>query len=194
MLVEKDSLRSHYKRKLHELNNLEKIEQSQKIVSRLREFLKSQRGVWSLFSPLNDEPNLLELYDQCPHLTWVFPKVQSKTEMQFFAIDSKDELVASSWGMGEPPPKQQSFVDKQGIQGFLVPGIAFDMRGNRLGRGGGYYDRFLQHFKGLKLGVTFNEGLTKETLPRKSHDQQMNIVVSPENWIEVEESEVNNGI
>lgn len=194
MPVEKDSLRAHYKRKLHDINSQERLAQSEQISLRLFQFLKNHSGTWALFSPLNDEPDLISLCEQCGHLRWVFPKVLSKTEMSFYRVGCRDQMVASSWGINEPEGSAEDQVTTNDITGCLVPGIAFDDKGTRLGRGGGYYDRFLQNFKGLKLGVTFNQGLTSETLPRRSHDQQMNIVVSPKMWIDVNASEVTNGI
>jgi 5-formyltetrahydrofolate cyclo-ligase len=189
----KDGLRAQFKKSLSQLPLEEKQSQSTQIVESLLSYLNKQSGVWTLFSPLNDEPNLLSLFEKCRHLTWVFPKVMSKTAMSFFPLRSLDELVASQWGLAEPQTSQEA-VSNQQIKGCLVPGLAFDELGTRLGRGGGFYDRFLQSFKGLKLGVTFDCGLVTETLPRQSHDQHMHIVISPSRWIEVEKSEVTHGI
>lgn len=189
----KDNLRDLFKRQLNELNKQDKSIQSEKIFSRLHSYLSQQTGLWTLFSPLNDEPNILPLLQSCSHLQWVFPRVESKQSMRFFKVINTDELITSSWGLDEPPADPERAVDAEQITGCIIPGLAFDKTGTRLGRGGGFYDRFLQNFKGLKLGVTFEPGLTKEALPRKSHDQHMNIVVSPEHWIEVDTSEVTDG-
>ncbi len=194
MTVVKDGLRVEFKRQLQDISDGDKETQSNRLVAQLHEFLQKQSGVWTLFSPLNDEPNLLPLFSSCGHLDWVFPRVKNKTDMEFFKISSIDEMLASSWGLSEPPANPDQSVDSDQITGCLIPGLAFDTFGTRLGRGGGFYDRFLVNFKGLKLGVTFNRGLTTETLPRKSHDQQMNIVISPDQWTEVNTSEVRYGI
>ncbi|MCJ8277833.1 MAG: hypothetical protein HRT44_09270, partial [Bdellovibrionales bacterium] len=70
-----------------------------------------------------------------------------------------------------------------------------DVQGTRLGRGGGYYDRFLAQYGGIKIGVVFNEGLTTDLLPREDHDQLMDIVATPSQWVEVNlKEEVQNGI
>jgi len=193
VVIEKDSLRASYKRKLNDLSTNEKQAQSERVCLKLSDFLQNQTGTWTLFSPLNDEPNILKLIESCTHLNWVFPRVVSKEIMKFFRVTTPDELVTSCWGLEEPPADPARVVDQSEINGCLIPGIAFDSEGTRLGRGGGFYDRFLENFKGQKLGVTFIQGMTTETLPRRSHDQQMNIVISPEHWIEVEASEVLNG-
>ena len=101
-----------------------------------------------------------------------------------------DSCEASS---ADPLALTEQSVPVGEIEGCVVPGLAYDRNGTRLGRGGGYYDRFLSNFKGLKLGVTFDEGLADEILPREVHDQAMHIVVSPKQWIEVT-SEVQDGV
>lgn len=187
---EKDSLRSSFKSQLNELSTEDKRAQSAALRQKLSDFLNNQEGVWTLFAPLNDEPNIMGLLESSTHIDWSFPRVESKEDMRFFRVSTPDELVTSSWGLEEPPANPQRCVDKQELQGCLVPGLAFDRQGTRLGRGGGFYDRFLQNFKGLKLGVTFRQGLTDETLPRESHDQKMDMIISPDSWIDVDRSEV----
>ena len=193
MTVEKQALRVSFKRQVQDqsANSLES--QSKIILQKLAQFLKDQSGQWTLFSPLTDEPNLVGLLKESPHIQWFFPKVESKTEMNFYEVSNSNELVASAWGLNEPMPGSQPAVGKEEFTGCIIPGIAFDTFGNRLGRGGGFYDRFLLNFKGLKLGVAFEQTLTTERLPSESHDQKMNIVVSPEKWIDVDQSEVENG-
>ncbi len=193
MVIEKDSLRARFKKELISLSKQEKRQQSDKMVNKLREFFVNQDGCWTIFSPLNDEPNLLNLIQATPHITWVFPKIENKEHIQFYKVTSTEEMLTNLFGLDEPKGDESDRVERADITGCMVPGLAFDRFGTRLGRGGGYYDRYLENFKGRKLGVTFNEGLSSEALPRKSHDQIMNIVISPDAWIEVDTSEVNNG-
>lgn len=194
MVNKKDGLRSQFKRQLNDLPSAEKRRQSQLLVSKLSEFFANRQGYWTIFSPLNDEPNLLPLLSLTNAIEWVFPKIESKEEIHFYKVSTPEEMVANLFlRVEEPKGEQSQRVGPEQISGLLIPGLAFDKKGVRLGRGGGYYDRYLEKYKGLKLGVTFNEGLTSETLPRESHDQRMNIVVSPDSWIEVDTSEVSNG-
>ncbi len=195
MVIEKDGLRSQFKRQLNALPGPERQRQSDRLVQKLSKFLSSYQGCWTIFSPLNDEPNLLPLLKISEKITWVFPKIESKEVIQFYKVTSPERMMTNSFlQIGEPEGNQEDRVEPQEITGVLVPGLAFDSHGTRLGRGGGYYDRYLEKYKGLKLGVTFNEGLTNEALPREPHDQKMNIVISPDLWIEVDTSEVSNGI
>lgn len=194
--MDKSSLRARYKRLIERIGEENRRAQSLALSQKLTPYLKSQSGTWTLYSPLNDEPNLLSLMKECSHIQWVFPKVESKTKMSFFPVRGLDQMVCSSWGIEEPRGDLDSPISMDEISGCLIPGIAYNRQGVRLGRGGGFYDRFLENYKGLKLGVTFNEVLTEGALPREAHDQLMDIVISPEFWIEVNtrEDEVKNGI
>lgn len=64
-----------------------------------------------------------------------------------------------------------------------VPGLAFDRRGYRLGRGKGFYDRFLaqKDFRGLPIALCFHEQILADLLPVESHDMPMNMIVTDQN-------------
>ena len=65
----------------------------------------------------------------------------------------------------------------------LVPGLGFDARGHRLGRGKGHYDRLLAGFTGMKIGVAFDFQIVAE-VPREPHDIALDAIVTPTRWIE----------
>lgn len=67
---------------------------------------------------------------------------------------------------------------------ILVPGVAFDLHGHRLGRGKGYYDRLLPAANGTTCGVAFDEQIVEE-LPVESHDSDVNCILTPTRWIEL---------
>jgi 5-formyltetrahydrofolate cyclo-ligase len=71
---------------------------------------------------------------------------------------------------------------------LLVPGLAMSKIGQRLGRGGGFYDRYLENFIGLKIGLTFDCCLL-ETLPEEDHDQLMDWVVTESGIIKIRRKE-----
>ena len=58
----------------------------------------------------------------------------------------------------------------------IVPGLAFSSKGERLGQGGGYYDRYLKEYKGIKIGICFSEQLN-ESIPADEHDIRVDYVV-----------------
>ncbi|PWU13284.1 MAG: 5-formyltetrahydrofolate cyclo-ligase, partial [Verrucomicrobia bacterium] len=67
---------------------------------------------------------------------------------------------------------------------ILVPGVAFDLRGRRLGRGKGHYDRLLAATRGTTCGVAFDEQIVRE-VPVEPHDVLLNCILTPTRWIEV---------
>jgi 5-formyltetrahydrofolate cyclo-ligase len=70
-------------------------------------------------------------------------------------------------------------VAPEEIDLILIPGLAFTRKGERLGRGGGYYDRFLARvgLRAVKLGICFKEQLLEE-LPIESHDARVDRVLA----------------
>jgi 5-formyltetrahydrofolate cyclo-ligase len=65
----------------------------------------------------------------------------------------------------------------------LVPGVAFDARGGRLGRGKGFYDRLLSAVNGTKCGVAFDEQIV-DAVPVGPLDVLVNCILTPTRWIE----------
>lgn len=88
------------------------------------------------------------------------------------------ELVRGKKGVWEPDEKR--FIETKNVEKavVLVPGVAFDKKGNRLGRGGGAYDQWLAKYPEIvKVGVCFDRFLM-EVVPMEEHDVGMDWVVS----------------
>ena len=66
----------------------------------------------------------------------------------------------------------------------LVPGVAFDLHGRRLGRGKGFYDRLLAAVRGKTCGVAFDEQIVTE-IPVEPHDVLLNCILTPSRWIQL---------
>jgi len=92
--------------------------------------------------------------------------------------DLQRELVAGHWGLREPAPHLPAMADEllQRLL-WLVPGLAFDHLGHRLGRGAGYYDRLLAGTRGLRLGVAHQCQLV-DAVPSAPHDMDMHLIVT----------------
>ena len=97
--------------------------------------------------------------------------------MGFFQVTSPQELLQGRFGLWEPDPSRCAPWRRREGALCLVPGIAFDRQGYRLGYGKGYYDRFLAVFSGTAAGLCFRE-LALERLPRGPQDRRVDVLVT----------------
>jgi len=88
----------------------------------------------------------------------------------------EEDLVMGE-NFGIPEPSGELFTDYNEIDLILVPGVAFDIANNRMGRGKAYYDKLLSSLKAFKLGVCFDFQLLK-SVPTDEHDIKMDRIVS----------------
>jgi 5-formyltetrahydrofolate cyclo-ligase len=93
------------------------------------------------------------------------------------------EIVSGQFGIREPDPDCIEIPSHQ-LDLVLVPGVAFDLHGRRLGRGKGFYDRLLTEVRGMKCGVAFDEQVLNE-IPKESHDIHMNFILTPTRCVTV---------
>jgi 5-formyltetrahydrofolate cyclo-ligase len=93
--------------------------------------------------------------------------------------DTGRDLVSGTWGIREPDPERCEPLDGADVDLVLVPGVAFDARGGRLGYGGGYYDRLLPGVlpHAVRIAAAFQEQLV-ERVPLEDHDAVMDFVVT----------------
>ena len=107
------------------------------------------------------EPSTRAFLDACLRCgkPLAVPKCEADGVMRFLFIRSTDDLRETPpYGIPEPPDGPTAEATASTF--CVVPGLAFDRRGNRLGFGGGYYDRYLSTFPGFTMGLCFDECLT----------------------------------
>lgn len=124
-----------------------------------------------LFYPLADEVDLLSLISQ--EKNFYIPRVNGDN-IEICPYNSGDELFISELGIMEP---QTHEVNKSLIDIIFTPALMIDKNFYRLGYGGGYYDRLLNGYTGMKVGVVA-EDLFVENLPVESYDVQLDCVVT----------------
>ena len=106
-----------------------------------------------------------------------YPFCENKNGEMCFYLSNRNELKKGMYGISEPDTqnaKKAYFTEKSLC---IVPGVAFSKRGERLGRGKGYYDRFLSEFKGKTVALSFEETLCENT-PTEEHDVKINYLVT----------------
>lgn len=89
----------------------------------------------------------------------------------------QDDVVPTRHGLREPSGTEE--IALEAIDLLIVPALGFDRRGHRMGRGGGFYDRFLARpeLRALTVGLTFERQILPE-LPVLSHDQAVQMIVT----------------
>ena len=155
---------------------------------KLRNILSSQ-SAWNEassifgFAPLTSEPDVMPLLEEAwsSNKQVALPRYDAdKLVYAACAVSNPAEIRPGSFGVLEPtagcpviPLNQLDFI--------LVPGLAFDLAGRRLGRGKGYYDRLLTEVRGHKCGVAFDSQIVAQ-LPEEPHDIRVDSILTPTRW------------
>lgn len=143
-------------------------EKSSLIVKRLKPHLKGRVGI---FYPIKNEVDLLELLTN----GIAFPKVID--DMNFFEYEGSFTL--GKYDIPEPTGRQVE------VDTIVVPGSVFDLKGYRIGYGGGYYDRYMKpHHK--KIGVCFDFQVV-DVLPTEAHDVGLDMLITESRIINFKE-------
>ncbi len=112
------------------------------------------------------------------------PAYEEKRQ-RYFASELKNfarDLEVGKFGILEPRAEAERPVPWDEISAVIVPGLAFDKQGNRLGRGGGHFDAMLPQIRGVKIGLAFDCQIV-DSLPMEEHDVPVDIVVTEERAI-----------
>ena len=136
---------------------------------KIADFVKKRRYIASYCSYNNEiNPNtyldINRLY---------FPKVKDN---KMFLCMPRTGFIKGYKGIKEPFGRFLR-IDSKKIDAIIVPGVAFDKRGYRVGYGMGFYDRFLKKFRGLKIGVAY-ECCIVDHIDEDKHDIRMDYVIS----------------
>ncbi|MCE5318099.1 MAG: 5-formyltetrahydrofolate cyclo-ligase [Parachlamydia sp.] len=107
----------------------------------------------------------------------VLPKVQGDNLALYQVSNPCRQLETGVFGISEPLPSLCRAVASEEISFVLVPGLAFDAAHQRLGYGGGYYDRYLAKRAGRACGMGFREQLVAQNLPVLASDVSLDAVM-----------------
>jgi 5-formyltetrahydrofolate cyclo-ligase len=97
-------------------------------------------------------------------------------------LNPDTDLAVGRFGIREPGGSCRRFPPEQ-LDLVLVPGVAFDLHGRRLGRGRGYYDQLLATIRGVTCGVGFDQQIVTQ-IPLEPHDLRLDCILTPTRWIE----------
>ena len=132
------------------------------------------QNVLGVYSPLRDEPDWTSAL-AAQNLSYAFPYWLSDGEMEFKQANGRELVVDKNFGVKMREPLKEHLTVTPEV--LLIPGMAFTEDGGRLGRGKGYYDRYLENHRVLKIGLCF-EFQILDRLPREDHDIEMDFLVT----------------
>lgn len=160
----------------------ERTAQSELILSQLEKMTVFREAkTVLLYYPKNNEVDVLPLFKRYKRDKVLLLPVTHRNGMTANPYEGNDKMHRGKVGIPEPttPPFEGN------IDVIIVPAVAFDKQGNRLGRGGGYYDRFLKkQSHATIIGVGYDFQLVDE-VPVRKHDQKMHRIILPSQTIQV---------
>lgn len=175
----KQELRLLARKKLSQTTDEDRIRKSTLLSKNLFGFLKELKSIHDnfivgAFAPLLDEADwFLELNDR--GIVFAFPTLNESGQMVFLESRLEDLLITEVFKVKVRTPCKQNREVVPDI--LLIPGLGFTAVGDRLGRGKGFYDKYLEKFKGQKIGICFQEQIF-ESIPTERHDQFVDYVVT----------------
>lgn len=127
------------------------------------DFKKSK--VFALYSPIKNEVETEMIFQQAKMAgkLILYPRID-KNSLLFSVVNDLRELVSGKFGLLEPPSTARTLPSEE-IDAFIVPGVAFDTRGYRLGYGYGYYDSTLRNVRGVVIGLAYRFQVVNSIFP-----------------------------
>ncbi len=131
-----------------------------------------------LYSSIGSEPDPSSLMMAATGRSFLFPRIEGD-HLEIYRMTSESSWIVGPFGIREPNPESWESASPKEIDLALVPGLAFDPAGGRLGRGKGFYDRLLGHpeFQGIKVGLAWDWQLLP-SIPCEEHDIRMDFVIA----------------
>ena len=180
------SLRKETLAKRDRLSETERLQYSRQILKKVTALPEYQTADWILaYASFRSEVDTKELIDRAlaDRKRVLLPKVEG-SEMRFWEIHSREELKEGFRGIMEPEPDETQIPEKDAFRGQKVmmwmPGVAFDAKRNRIGYGGGYYDRYLAGMPECELctaALGFSCQIIEE-IPVQRHDIAPDLVIT----------------
>lgn len=176
----KSDLRQKISARLEKISTAVRAVESIHLCERLKTQMPSAHTVL-FFAPLPDEPDVWPVLELSLALgvncALPFFDAEKKTYGAKAIKKLATDIVTGKFGVREPAAScAEIALDKFDL--VLVPGMAFDLHGNRLGRGRGFYDRLLEEVSGIKCGVGYDFQLL-EKIPAEPHDAKVDFILTP---------------
>ena len=176
--MDKNRLREKIKNELISISPIDRKNKDEKIfqkLSDLKEF-KNAKSIFtyvSWFTEVDTKIFISHIFEKNKEI--YVPKIDLKNQLiEVYKINSFDDLKKGTYNILEPVKGK---CDKINFDMIIIPGLGFDKNNNRLGRGGGYFDKFLKIAKGIKVGLCYKEQLIG-CVPTFPHDIKMDMIIT----------------
>ena len=182
-MKDKGSLRKHFLKLLKEQNKEERLRKSRLIAEQFWELPAIQKARSILFyASMPGEVDTLLMIEKAifKGKRVSLPIVEHhQRELIPTLISSMEDVHKGTYGNAEPHFDPDKALALKDIDAVIVPGLAFDRQNNRLGRGAGYYDRFLSTLPKnvTTVGLAFDFQLT-DCLPSEAHDMRLQQIIA----------------
>jgi 5-formyltetrahydrofolate cyclo-ligase len=185
----KASLRTQVRERLRVMTETARASSS----ARARELLQAQKQ-WRdarsvlLYAPMSMELDVWPLLELLLRTGKTAALPRFAPELQKYIVcpvlNSEADICSGNYGIREPAARCARAEMSQ-FDLILVPGLAFDLQGRRLGRGKGYYDHLLAEARGVTCGVAFDEQILDQ-VPVEDHDRHLDSILTPTRWVETQ--------
>ena len=181
IIEQKKALRKEMRAKRASMSKEDRDIASHNIVSRLlNNPIYQESNIIMSYVSMPEEIQLKELFDHAfaHDKTLAIPLIIGRGTMRPVFLPTMKDLEVGDFGILTVRQDKRQFVDFNDIDCIIVPGAAFDRSGNRLGLGGGYYDRFLKHADTAnRVALAFDYQLF-DTIPSENHDAKMDLIIT----------------
>lgn len=187
--MKKKELRKEILARRNALSQKERCEKSLQIAQKtveLEAFVNCNKVL--LYAPIKSEVDTQSIFQEAKRLgkEVYYPRVLGE-RMEFYRVDERTEFEISSYGIREPKPESTEAYapSEEDIVLVVMPGAVFDRAGNRIGYGGGYYDKYLQKLEQLvpaenicKVAIAYKCQLVEAgRIACEGHDVKVDFVI-----------------
>lgn len=199
MALSKKDMRSIMVKKRSSLSSSEVSAEGEGIYRLLKETgIISANSIVLLFAFYKKEPDTAVIFrmlkDEFPGIDIAYPRVnEDRITMDFYLVNNLSELISGYMGIEEPAAKKERLIcnvcnynnDRQRDIVVMMPGLAFDITGSRIGYGGGFYDRYLKNASDIYLGNIIRIGIgydfqimDTEMIVSEAHDIKLDYIIT----------------
>ncbi|GAA0067459.1 MAG: 5-formyltetrahydrofolate cyclo-ligase [Clostridium perfringens] len=192
--MDKGELRKEIKLKRENIDRDTKLRADEKIRKTLLEsdIYKNSKVVF-IYVNMDSEVNTVEIIkellasDKKVAVPKVIPVSLKERQMKALKIESLLQLNESgAFGILEPSIECEDISEEVDL--IIIPGLAFDLKGNRLGYGGGFYDRFLSKYPNSKRVALCYDFQVFDEIPHEFFDEKVDLIISEEKFISLKKS------